>query len=45
MCFLFYDAYHVIPHPPMKFQADTPYFGWIVEVVTFQLPIVFNLGI
>ena len=39
---LFYDAYHVIPHPPMKFQADTPSFGLILEVVTFKLPLVFH---
>jgi hypothetical protein len=42
MRILFYDAYHVIPHPPMKFQADTLSFGWILEVVTFQLPLVFH---
>ena len=44
MMILFYDAYHAIPHPPMKFQVDTLSFGWILEVVTFQPPIVFHLG-
>ena len=42
MSIVFYDSYHVIPYPPMKFQADTLSFGWILEVVTFQLPLVFH---
>ena len=41
----FYDVYHAIPHPPIKFQDYTLYFGWILEVVTLQLPFVFHLGI
>ena len=44
MRIVFYDAYHVIPHPPMKFHADTLSFGWILEVVTFQLPLAFHPG-
>ena len=39
---VFYDAYHAIPYPPMKFQDDTLSFGWILEVVTFQLPLIFH---
>ena len=38
-----YYAYHVIPYHPMKFQVDTPFFGWILAVVTLRLPFVFNL--
>lgn len=34
MSIVFYDVYHVIPHPPMKFQDDTLCFGWVLEVVT-----------
>ena len=34
MRIVFYGVYHVIPYPPMKFQADTLCFGWILEVVT-----------
>ena len=34
MGILFYYDYHVIPHPPMKFQDDTLCFGWVLEVVT-----------
>jgi len=45
MSIVFYDAYHAIPNLPIKFQDDTLSFGWILEVVTFQLPIVFHLGI
>ena len=44
MRIVFYDSYHAIPHPPMKFQVDTLYFGWILEVVTFQLPLIFHPG-
>ena len=43
MRIVFYDAYHVIPYSTMKFQADTLSFDWILETVTFQLPIVFHL--
>ena len=42
MSIVFYDDYHVIPHPPIKFQVDTLYFGWIFKVVIFQLPLVFH---
>ena len=35
---VFYDAYHVIPNPPMKFQAYTLSFGWVFGVVALQLP-------
>ena len=42
---LFYDAYYVIPHPPMKFQANTLCFGWVLEVVTLWLPLVLHLVI
>ena len=31
---LFYDAYYVIPHSPMKFQVDPLSFGWVLEVMT-----------
>ena len=44
MIILFYDVYHVIPDPPMKFPVDTPSFGWILEVVTLRLHLVFHLG-
>ena len=43
MSIVFYNAYHVIPHPPMRIQVDTLSFGWILEVVTLRLPIVFHL--
>ena len=42
---VFYDVYHAIPDPPMKFQVDILCFGWVLEVVTLRLPLVFNLGI
>ena len=42
MSIVFYDSYHVIPHHPMKFQVDTLSFGWILEVVTFELPLLFQ---
>ena len=45
MRIVFYYAYHIIAYPPIVFQDDTLYFGWILEVVTFQLPLVFNLGL
>ena len=43
MRIVLYDPYHVIPHPPMKFQVDTLSFGWILEAMPFQLPVVFHL--
>ena len=39
MRIVLYGVYHVIPHPPMKFQADTLCFGWILEVVTLRRPV------
>ena len=45
MRIVFYDAYNVIPHPPMQCQVDTLSFDWILEVVTFRLPFVFHLGL
>ena len=45
MRIMFYGVYHVIPHPPMKFQPNTLCFGWILEVVTLWLPIFFHLVI
>ena len=37
-----YHVYHVSPHPPMKFQADILCLGWILEVVTLPLPLLFH---
>ena len=37
-----YGVYHVIPHPPKKFQVDILCFGWILEVVTLWLPLLFH---
>ena len=42
---VFYDSYHVIPNPPMKFQAHAVCFGWVLDVVTLRLPLLFHLGI
>ena len=42
MRIVFYDAYYFIPHPPMMFQDDTLSFGWVLEVVTLRLPLVFH---
>ena len=37
-----YGVYHVSRHPPIKFQANILCVGWILEVVTLWLPLLFH---